>query len=77
MLFSEVKGSLLIFKKNLPHVKVWMTNIGKWFQMKIAFRGNDGNEVPFLETVVHEEVANRLCENTEKAGHSVGSKSSQ
>lgn len=34
--------------------------------MKIAFRGNNGNEVPFLETVVHEEVANRLCENTEK-----------
>lgn len=45
--------------------------------MKIAFHGNDGNEVPFLETVVHEEVANKLCENTGKAGYSVGSKSSQ
>lgn len=54
-----------------------MTNLGKPFQMKRAFYENNGKEVPFLETDVHEEVADKLGENTEKPGHRMGSKSSQ
>lgn len=45
--------------------------------MKIAFCENNGNEVPFLETAVHIEATDWLCENTEKPGYKMGSKSSQ